>query len=94
MTGQPHEDDILLFAIPVCAPWTALQKFKYKVKLTPGSLKKGKAAKSCLSSFLGLASSSDGREKELELINSIQETELITQILGKVKITGTEKRKK
>jgi hypothetical protein len=88
LTGQPHQDDILLFAIPVCAPWNALQKFKYKVKLTPGNLKKGKAAKSALSSFIAVGSGPDGRAKELELIQSIQENELITQMLGKVKISG------
>ena len=42
LTGIPVEDDILLYAIPVCAPYQALVNFKYKVKLTPGSLKKGK----------------------------------------------------
>ena len=44
MTGQPHADDILLFAIPVCAPYTVLGSYKYKVKFTPGSTKKGKGA--------------------------------------------------
>jgi hypothetical protein len=93
LTGQPHQDDILLFAIPVCAPWNALQKFKYKVKLTPGSLKKGKAAKSALSTFIAVASGPEGREKELELIKSIQENDLITQMLGKVKISGQQSKK-
>ena len=93
LTGQPHPDDILLFSIPVCAPWIALQKFKYKVKLTPGSLKKGKAAKSALSSFIAVGSGADGRDKELELIRSIQENELIMQILAKVKISGEKIRK-
>jgi hypothetical protein len=44
VTGQPHADDILLFAIPVCAPYTVLGSYKYKVKFTPGSTKKGKGA--------------------------------------------------
>ena len=43
LTGEPIDSDILLHVIPVCAPWNALSRFKYKVKLTPGSLKKGKA---------------------------------------------------
>jgi hypothetical protein len=42
LTGIPRDDDVLQFAIPVCAPYTALQGFKYKVKLTPGGVKKGK----------------------------------------------------
>jgi hypothetical protein len=42
LTGSPLPDDVLLFAIPVCAPYQALANFKYKVKLTPGNYKKGK----------------------------------------------------
>lgn len=64
LTGQPNPEDVLLFAVPVCAPYTALSNYKYvhfpcvtpacgaplrtvyfyrhKVKVTPGSQKKGK----------------------------------------------------
>uniref|UniRef100_A0A8C8CL18 Ribosome quality control complex subunit NEMF n=1 Tax=Oncorhynchus tshawytscha TaxID=74940 RepID=A0A8C8CL18_ONCTS len=42
LTGQPHPEDVLLFAVPVCAPYTALSNYKHKVKLTPGTQKKGK----------------------------------------------------
>nr|ADB57053.1 MIP15468p [Drosophila melanogaster] len=40
LTGQPHEGDELLFAIPVVAPYQALQNYKFKVKLTPGTGKR------------------------------------------------------
>ena len=36
LTGTPHEDDELLFVVPVCAPYSNLTNYKYKVKLTPG----------------------------------------------------------
>jgi hypothetical protein len=48
LTGKPHPADALLSAIPVCAPWTALANVKYKVKLQPGTVKKGKAAREVL----------------------------------------------
>ncbi|KAG6610732.1 Nuclear export mediator factor NEMF [Phytophthora cinnamomi] len=50
-TGEPLADDIVLFAMPMCAPYASLTKFKYKVKLTPGSQKKGKAAKQAMEHF-------------------------------------------
>jgi hypothetical protein len=31
LTGQPHAEDVLLFAVPVCAPYTALSNYKYVV---------------------------------------------------------------
>ncbi|KAF9550895.1 hypothetical protein EC957_011442 [Mortierella hygrophila] len=52
LTGKPLPTDILQFAIPVCAPYGALQKFKYKVKLIPGTMKKGKAVKTAINHFL------------------------------------------
>ncbi|XP_063803618.1 ribosome quality control complex subunit NEMF isoform X2 [Pseudophryne corroboree] len=42
LTGQPDPEDVLLFSVPVCAPYTAMTNYKYKVKLTPGTQKKGK----------------------------------------------------
>lgn len=45
LVGTPTPDDEILAAIPVCAPWAALGRYKYKVKLQPGTVKKGKAVK-------------------------------------------------
>lgn len=45
LIGTPHPDDEILAAIPVCAPWAALGRYKYRVKLQPGAVKKGKAVK-------------------------------------------------
>lgn len=42
LTGCPTATDVLLYAVPVCAPYQALQGYKYRVKLTPGNGKKGK----------------------------------------------------
>lgn len=28
LTGCPYSDDITMFAIPVCAPYTAVQNYK------------------------------------------------------------------
>uniref|UniRef100_A0A3Q2QMM5 Ribosome quality control complex subunit NEMF n=1 Tax=Fundulus heteroclitus TaxID=8078 RepID=A0A3Q2QMM5_FUNHE len=64
LSGQPHADDVLLFAVPVCAPYTALSSYKHKVKLTPGSQKKGKAARTAVLSFIK-AKDASSREKDL-----------------------------
>ena len=45
LVSDPHPRDDILFAIPHVAPWSALVKAKYKVKLQPGGLKKGKAVR-------------------------------------------------
>lgn len=48
LVGTPLPGDEVLEAVPVCAPWAALGKAKYKVKLQPGSVKRGKAVKEIL----------------------------------------------
>ncbi|KAI8842657.1 hypothetical protein BJ741DRAFT_591541 [Chytriomyces cf. hyalinus JEL632] len=87
LTSQPLTDDVLLACIPVCAPWTCLSKYKYKIKLIPGSLKKGKAAKSAESTFKTMMAK-NGDKRETDVLVNIPETEYIAAILGKVKMTG------
>jgi hypothetical protein len=42
LTGKPIPNDILLFALPYCAPYDAMKDFKFKAKILPGgSQKKG-----------------------------------------------------
>ncbi|KAI8050062.1 fibronectin-binding protein A N-terminus-domain-containing protein [Thamnidium elegans] len=94
-TPNPLPEDIIHFAIPVCAPYVAIQKYKYKVKLTPGSLKRGKAVKQAQSVFFHL---SDATAREKELIKCIPDMESINTMMGKVKVSApnleASKRKK
>ncbi|XP_062903290.1 ribosome quality control complex subunit NEMF-like [Mobula hypostoma] len=85
LTGQPHPDDVLLFSIPYCAPYTAMTNYKYKVKLTPGTQKKGKAAKTALHNFLH---SKEALQREKDLLRSVKETDLSRNIPGKVKVSA------
>ena len=45
LVGTPMPDDEIIAALPIVAPWSALAKYKYKAKLQPGSVKKGKAVR-------------------------------------------------
>ncbi|XP_044022518.1 nuclear export mediator factor Nemf-like isoform X1 [Siniperca chuatsi] len=85
LTGQPHPEDVLLFAVPVCAPYTALSNHKHKVKLTPGSQKKGKAARTAVLSFMK-AKETSTREKDL--FRSVKDTDLSRNMPGKVKVSA------
>ncbi|XP_051833881.1 ribosome quality control complex subunit NEMF [Antechinus flavipes] len=85
LTGQPHSEDVLLFAIPVCAPYTTMTNYKYKVKLTPGVQKKGKAAKTALNTFMH---SKEATAREKDLFRSVKDTDLSRNIPGKVKVSA------
>lgn len=48
LVGRPFVGDEIMELIPMCAPWAAMGKCKYKVKIQPGNTKKGKAIKEIL----------------------------------------------
>ncbi|XP_033735846.1 nuclear export mediator factor Nemf-like [Pecten maximus] len=85
LTGIPVLEDELLYAIPVCAPYNCLVNYKYKVKLTPGSTKRGKAAKTALNMFLH-DKASTSREKDLMRI--LKDVDQSRNIPGKVKVSA------
>ncbi|KIV83246.1 hypothetical protein PV11_05291 [Exophiala sideris] len=50
----PQPGDELIAAVPIVAPWTAMARQKYKIKLQPGNMKKGKAVKEILGFWVAL----------------------------------------
>jgi hypothetical protein len=86
--GTPLPGDEILEAIPVCGPWTAMAKYKYKVKLQPGQQKKGKAIREILTVWnkaggekKNVDSSAQDKEmiwpREAELVKGLKEVEVV-----------------
>ena len=85
LTGSPHSDDIIMFAIPVCAPYNAMQNYKFKVKMTPGSSKKGRATKTALGMF---QAQTDTNQQEKDHFRSVKDYDLARNLPGKVKLSA------
>lgn len=85
ITENPLSDDILLYAIPMCGPYSAFQSFKYKVKVIPGNNKRGKAAKTCLGLFLHDKGAS---QREKDLLKALKDQDYARNIPNKVKISA------
>eukprot|EP00188_Purpureofilum_apyrenoidigerum_P001535 Plantae.Rhodophyta-Purpureofilum_apyrenoidigerum.ctg18549.p1 GENE.Plantae.Rhodophyta-Purpureofilum_apyrenoidigerum.ctg18549~~Plantae.Rhodophyta-Purpureofilum_apyrenoidigerum.ctg18549.p1 ORF type:complete len:1070 (-),score=280.39 Plantae.Rhodophyta-Purpureofilum_apyrenoidigerum.ctg18549:362-3571(-) len=88
LTGQPLDNDILLNAIPVCAPYNVLASYKYKVKLLPGSLKRGKAYQQSVSYFGRMAGKEEVGMREWSLIKSVPDNEALPAVLPNVRVTA------
>lgn len=98
LVGTPMAGDEIMAAIPLCAPWTALAKYKYKAKLQPGTQKKGKAVKEIIAKWnAGMSEKkyidvkSEDREKiwprEVELVKAWRIEEMMNIIpVGKVRV--------
>ncbi|CAH8454001.1 unnamed protein product [Heterobilharzia americana] len=84
LTGQPYNDDLLLYAIPVCGPYSVMLKYKFRVKLNPGTTKRGKASKMALFQFTSDKSTTN---RERELIRAMKDEEVSRNFPGCVKIT-------
>lgn len=81
-TEMPDESSSYLFAMPVCFPTSALSSAKFRVKLIPGNLKKGKAAKSVLSLLTNPSSCSVQQWKDL--MRAVPENEMVAVMPAKV----------
>lgn len=90
LTGQPMEEDELLFAIPVVAPYQSLHNYKFKVKLTPGTGKRGKASKMALQIFL---KDKQCTNREKDLLKAVKDETLARNIPGKVKLSAPQMQK-
>lgn len=73
------------YAMPMFAPYQALSKFQLKAKLLPGTLKKGKAVKTCTSAWLEqLGNSADAKAA----LNGIRDEEFFGCLaVGRIKVT-------
>lgn len=80
---SPEPEDNLLYAVPVCAPYSSMNAYKFKVKLIPGSTKRGKASKTALAIFLKEKSAT---EREKDLLKAIKDQDISKNMPSKVKI--------
>jgi NFACT protein C-terminal domain len=89
LTGKPVDGDVLVSAVPVCAPYHTLSQYTFRVKLTPGNLKRGKAAKQCLDLFTkGKQAGSDQVKRQIDLIKQTTDSDWVNAMSGDVKIAA------
>lgn len=87
LTAIPGLEDSVEYGLPVCAPYGALTNYRYKVKLMPGTTKRGKAYRSAMVLFLKQAEKDLGKFKqERDSLRLSPESDGIHGMLGNVKI--------
>ena len=89
LTSKPQAEDAILYALPVCAPYQSLSQYKYRVKLTPGNQKRGKAAKQCIEILTKPEGDKTANgERCRKLIKQVNDNEWIQTICADVKISA------
>jgi len=83
LTGIPNEDDEFYAAYAMCAPLSAINTYKFKVKFSPGELKKGKVWPMVSNYFASLKV----KPEQAGLIKLIPEGDVVNQLPFNVKLT-------
>ena len=86
-TGCPKPGHSLIHALPFCGPIAAMQHFKYRVKLTPGTTKRGRAVKTAVALFTARMPG-DASAKERELIKRCPDQVCIHTMRSAVKLAA------
>ncbi|KAH0792848.1 nuclear export mediator factor NEMF [Histomonas meleagridis] len=84
LTGQPLRDDEFYAAYIMVAPLSALNNFKYKVKFTPGDMKKGKAWPVIQNYFVSMKGVPP---EEIALIKLVNGNDVINQLPFNLRIS-------
>lgn len=66
LVAKPSKGDVVGGLVPVFAPWSALAKYKYKVKVQPGLGKKGKLLTEALKHLEGRKVDSTGEDADMD----------------------------
>lgn len=93
LTPTLLKEDEILEAIPVFAPWSALQKYRYRVKIQPGTTKKGKAIQEILHYFNARPTDASENDRNYDFprehqeLAGLKDTELLPAVyVGKLKV--------
>ena len=84
LSGTIRAEDTYDALIVMCAPYTTVSDNRFKIKLTPGGVKKGKAARN----ILNLYTTMELTEKEKVLLRGVPEQEVINSLVSGVKLAG------
>ena len=83
LTGMPKVNDITLGVLAMCGPYSVMQSHKYKVKIQPGQLKRGKAMKLIKSLFIAQAGKS---QTETTMIKNIPDTDMMNMLVNNCRV--------
>ena len=94
LTGKPTETDTVLFSIPMCAPYSSLMCCNYKIKLQPGTQRKGKG-KLLYKFIVALGTikelfmkNPELPNREKEIIKNVADEDCLNCLVGNVKVVA------
>jgi len=86
LTGQPHEDDTIFYAISMCAPYCVLANYTFKAKLQPGTIARGKTIKSIR--YMMETQAQRDYPEHLQFVKAIKDSEAINGLISNARVSG------
>ena len=84
LTGVPKTNDQLLFAIPMLAPYSTINTNKFKAKILPGTLKRGRAQKTIRSLFLSQTAKTEQHAQNL--IKAVSDQDMTMTLINSCRV--------
>lgn len=84
LTGTSKPNDQVLALVPMCAPYTSISTYKYKVKLQAGTLKRGKAQKLIKNLFAQQAQKTS--PAEAAMVRSLPDPDMTNMLVNNVRV--------
>lgn len=85
LTGLPKANDIVVALVPMCAPYSAISTYKYKVKLQQGTLKRGKAQKLIKNLFQQQATKT-ASASEAGMVRNLPDPDMTNMLINNVRV--------
>lgn len=85
LTGIPKPSDLVLALVPMCAPYSAISTYKYKVKLQAGTLKRGKAQKLIKNLFAQQAQKT-ATPVETNMVRNVPDMDMTNMLINNIRV--------
>lgn len=85
LTGLPKANDMVVALVPMCAPYSAISTYKYKVKLQQGTLKRGKAQKLIKNLFQQQATKTASAQ-EAGMVRNLPDPDMTNMLINNVRV--------
>lgn len=89
LTAIPRVEDAIQYALPVCAPYSTVSNYRYRVKVMPGNTKRGKGYRTAAAVMLHQAEKDLTTFKdERDAMRLAPDTDGVALMLGNVKLVA------
>ncbi|SPQ94981.1 unnamed protein product (mitochondrion) [Plasmodiophora brassicae] len=87
LTGNPITSDTILYALPMCAPYSVVRNNRFRVKVVPGAEKRGQSAKASVSLVMRMCSGDDA-DRIKDALKAVNDNDIAITLPAGTKVSA------